>query len=502
MYVGEKVRTKSFTVFLILLLMTIALAFNVQLARSDSAAESGCPVVRVIPEVVELGPKNVTGQTFSVAVVVENVILLGGVDIMFRYDPAYLDYANHIVTAYIEEFPDPVPPSPYGGCLHEPKLMLINDVDTEAGTYHAAMATLGGPSFNGSGTVFVMTFRVRSQPAPGEEDTVMSLDIPQADLGQNLPIEPTPPTIINGTVIIHALALHELTVTTSPFLTIPFTVDGESRTTPYTQILDEDFHTIEMPGIHAYGFYPRYVWSRWLEDGDTNRTKTIMLNTNTTLTALYMRERAVLRVIPEVVELGPEHVIGNQFTVAVVIENVVGLSGFELRFGWNSTYLDYVNHTLTAPVEDYPLIQLPSPYPGIIHKPSWTFEDEVDSTGTYWVAICTLGGPYFNGSGTAFTMTFEVAYQPEPVEEDVVTRLRFLSTDLAGGPRSEPIPRDILEGIVIIYALTPPPSPPIGGFSISVESGQFSSWLATTLLIEAFFFASAIQFRRKNVRAN
>jgi len=64
LYVGEKVRTKSFTVFLILLLMTIALAFNVQLARSDSAAESGCPVVRVIPEVVELGPKECNWSDF------------------------------------------------------------------------------------------------------------------------------------------------------------------------------------------------------------------------------------------------------------------------------------------------------------------------------------------------------------------------------------------------------------------------------------------------------
>jgi len=208
-------------------------------------------------------------------------------------------------------------------------------------------------------------------------------------------------------------------------------------------------------------------------------------------------ELTVVRVVPEVVELGPEHVIGSQFTVAVVIEDVVGLSGFDLGFGWNRTYLDYVEHTLTAPVEDYPLIQLPSPYPGIIHNPPFPLKDESDPAGTYWGAFSTLGGPYFNGSGTAFLMTFEVVYQPEPGEEDVVTSLRFLWTSLAGGPRSEPLHHDILDGTVIIYALAPPP--PIGGFSIPIESDHFSSWLASTLLVVALFFASSIYCRRKHV---
>ena len=207
-------------------------------------------------------------------------------------------------------------------------------------------------------------------------------------------------------------------------------------------------------------------------------------------------ELTVVRVVPEVVELGPEHVIGNQFTVAVVLENVRGLSGFDLGFSWNCTYLNYVNHTLTAPVEDYHLIQEPSPYPGIIHKPSFPLKDEVICPDTYWGAFSTLEGPLFNGSGTAFTMTFEVVYQPEPGEEDVVTSLRFLWTDLAGGPWSEPLHHDVLDGTVIIYALTPPP--PIGGFSILIESDCFSSWLAATLLIVAFFFVSSIYFRRKH----
>jgi len=279
----ERVGTKSFTGFSILLLtLALALTFDVQLASSEFTAESGRSVVRVMPEVVELGPKNVTGQTFQIAVAVENVMFLLGLDIEFRYDPAYLDYMNHIVTAYIEEFPGPIYPSPYGGCLHEPKLVLLDDVNTEAGTYHAAMATLGGPCFNGNGTVFVMTFRVRSQPALGEDEIIKGLNFIQAGFALNTTLGWGTPLTVDGTVIIHALSLHQLTVTTSPFLTIPFTVDGESRTTPYTRVLDEDFHTIEMPGN-----YSRYLWSHWLRDGDTNRTKTILLDTDTTLTAVY-----------------------------------------------------------------------------------------------------------------------------------------------------------------------------------------------------------------------
>jgi len=46
----------------------------------------------------------------------------------------------------------------------------------------------------------------------------------------------------------------------------------------------------------------------------------------------------------------------------------------------------------------------------------------------------------------------------------------------------------------------PPPTPPIGGFSVPIES-HFPTWLATTILL-AFFFTSAVHFRRKNVRGS
>jgi len=202
--IWERVGTKSFTGFLILLLtLTLAFTFEVQLVKSESTSESGRPVARVIPEVVELGPRNVTGQTFSIAVVVENITRLGGLDIVFQYDPIYLDYVNHTMTMPVEDFPEPIPPSPYPGIIHDPRLCLLDDVYTEQGSYYVAFTTLGGPSFNGSGTVFVMTFRVKSQPTPEEDDIITGLDIIRADYP--CPIECSLPTI-DGTVIIHALA--------------------------------------------------------------------------------------------------------------------------------------------------------------------------------------------------------------------------------------------------------------------------------------------------------
>lgn len=126
----------------------------------------------------------------------------------------------------------------------------------------------------------------------------------------------------------------QLTVMTSPFAAIPFTINGQAELTPYQDLLVQDSYVLEMPTAHN-----GYDWSHWLEDGDPNRTKTIMLDSNATWTAVY-----------------------------------------------------------------------------------------------------------------------------EPVEPS-------------------------------------PPSPPIGGTTLSIETGYFSSWLASTLLIVAFVFASSIHFKRKYVRA-
>lgn len=140
----------------------------------------------------------------------------------------------------------------------------------------------------------------------------------------------------------------------------------------------------------------------------------------------------MVRVIPEIVNLGSGGVIGQYFTVAVVIEDVADLYGFEIRFRWNTTYLNFASHLLTIPVEDYPTPQTPSPYGGILHAPRLVVKDEVNTTaGTYWGAFATLGGSGFTGNGTAFLMTFRVK---EQFNTDVWVVMNITYADLGGGP--------------------------------------------------------------------
>ena len=105
--------------------------------------------------------------------------------------------------------------------------------------------------------------------------------------------------------------------------------------------------------------------------------------------------------------------IGELVTVACIIENAYNLSGLGVDISWDPTYLEYVTHTVTIPVEDYPTPISPSPYGGILHTPEIKFADDVDSPqGTYSVAYSTLGGSPFNGNGTVFIMTFSMRDYP------------------------------------------------------------------------------------------
>jgi hypothetical protein len=64
---------------------------------------------------------------------------------------------------------------------------------------------------------------------------------------------------------------------------VTFTVDGISRTTPWVGTYYEGTSvSLIMPETHD-----GYVWTRWLEDGDTNRMKTVTMNTNITLTGMF-----------------------------------------------------------------------------------------------------------------------------------------------------------------------------------------------------------------------
>jgi parallel beta-helix repeat protein len=95
------------------------------------------------------------------------------------------------------------------------------------------------------------------------------------------------PYVINTTNLDHypltsPWSPHQLTVTSSPITGIPFTINAVSKTTPYSESLQEGHYYLEMPQT-----YNGYVWSHWLEDGGTSRIKTIYLH-GTTWTGVYV----------------------------------------------------------------------------------------------------------------------------------------------------------------------------------------------------------------------
>jgi len=163
----------------------------------------------------------------------------------------------------------------------------------------------------------------------------------------------------------------------------------------------------------------------------------------------------VVKVEPSLIELGnaagdPISIPGTQFTVTVKIYNVTNLYGFDLKFRWNTTCLEYVSHSVHVPRNTY--------LDGVLWNPILPLADEVNSTaGTYWIAYSSMyPAPSFNGTGTVFTMTFEVVNQPYdhetggPNVDPIDTILDFSSTDLAaeGG---DPIPHCVESATIRIW---------------------------------------------------
>ena len=154
----------------------------------------------------------------------------------------------------------------------------------------------------------------------------------------------------------------------------------------------------------------------------------------------------VVKVDPSLIEYY-EDATGQQFTVAIKIVDVMNLYGFDIKFRWNTTFLDYVSDSVHVPRN--------ATYPdGVLYSPLiWTFTQVNATTGTYWIAYSSKWpAPSFNGSGTVFNMTFKVKQQPVQPQPDAHITLELYSTDLAarGGA---PIPHTTQDGTVILHAL-------------------------------------------------
>ncbi|MCK4477559.1 hypothetical protein KAU88_03400 [Candidatus Bathyarchaeota archaeon] len=62
----------------------------------------------------------------------------------------------------------------------------------------------------------------------------------------------------------------------------------------------------------------------------------------------------------------------KNFTIALKISNVTDLKGLDIQLSWNASILNYTNHVVKIPVEDYT--------DGILHEPIMQVKNEVNAT--------------------------------------------------------------------------------------------------------------------------
>ena len=133
------------TIFLIMLMFALTVNSNIVFSQET-------PLVYVDPPTVTGLPPS---SEFTIEVKIANVTEFYGFDLQLRWDPAVLDYVSHIAKIPVETFPD--------GVLHQTILTIKNEANSTAGTYWlSASSMFPAPSFNGSGTVFEITFHVKA----------------------------------------------------------------------------------------------------------------------------------------------------------------------------------------------------------------------------------------------------------------------------------------------------------------------------------------------------
>lgn len=150
-------------VFTILLTVIVGIS-TIAITNINVVATPDETLVSIYPQTITDIPPS---ENFSIAIIIENVVNMYGFDIQIKWDPTLIHCVDHVMTVPIDTYPSPVPPSPYPGILH-PGMPLANIVDesdsipgAEAGVLgYWAYSSMGTPSFDGNGTVTVLTFNV------------------------------------------------------------------------------------------------------------------------------------------------------------------------------------------------------------------------------------------------------------------------------------------------------------------------------------------------------
>jgi len=151
---------------LLLSLLLLPLALTVfSMGIKPSIANGGSARVRFIPERSELGPQNEIGNEIKVAVVIENVTDLYGLSVKVYINDTYFDYVSHATTIPVEDYPDPVDPSPYPGILHADVVAAKDEYNATTHILEIGYSSKApAPTFSGNGTVCTITLRVINHP--------------------------------------------------------------------------------------------------------------------------------------------------------------------------------------------------------------------------------------------------------------------------------------------------------------------------------------------------
>jgi len=148
---GEMLKKQPLIALLISVLLAVQIilfGFNIHLDIAYAQEE---------PAIIYVDPATVSwlepGQEFTVDIKIENVTNLYGFDIKFSWNPEILEHVSHEAKIPVETYPE--------GILHSPVQPVKDEINATKGLYNVAYSSMSpAEPFNGSGTIFTITFRV------------------------------------------------------------------------------------------------------------------------------------------------------------------------------------------------------------------------------------------------------------------------------------------------------------------------------------------------------
>jgi hypothetical protein len=193
---------------LFLAIMLTNLTVSLVFATNASFLASSSTVVKVEPA-SRMFWAHAVGQEFTVAIQMIDVTNLYGFDIGLRWNTTVLEYVSHMVRIPKDNYAD--------GILWNPILPVKDEINATTGTYCIAYSSMHpAPSFNGSGTVFTITFRVIYHPQEPEPTAEIRLELYHTQLVDRAT------SLISHTVQDGIITLHQI----QPININPFIIAG------------------------------------------------------------------------------------------------------------------------------------------------------------------------------------------------------------------------------------------------------------------------------------